>query len=90
VEEESEVDTQSQFMDSVPESAFNEFSSMGLAGTQYFTPVKDSETTSLHDRFPEMSQFELLEASPASCISDLMRADLYVQDKISPTYYLDI
>jgi hypothetical protein len=76
VEEESEVDAQSQFMDPIPESAFNGVSSMGLAGTQYFTPVKDSETPSLHDRFPEMTQFELLEASPATCISDLMRADL--------------
>jgi hypothetical protein len=63
---------------------------MGLAGTQYFTPVKDSETTCLKDRFPDLGQFELLEASPGTCISDLMRADLYVHGKSSPAYRSDI
>jgi hypothetical protein len=79
VEGEWEIDTGNQLDDLVPGSAFNGVSEKGLTETQLCTPILNAEITSSYDRFPDMSLPKLLQISPETCISDLMRADLYVQ-----------
>ena len=44
---------------------------------QYRTPTSDTETNS-NNHFADERPYELQPISPGSCVSELMRADLYV------------
>lgn len=80
--EEGEIDKGNQFIDLVTGSAFNGVSNKELGGTQLCTPIWEADATSSRDQCPDMSLHRLLEISPTTCISDLMRADLYVDGNV--------